>query len=69
MNKTKRQKTGKRPILWKDICVVLVIKGIIFFFLWLIFFSNPNYKHINTNQAYVDHILGQPASTTLTRNS
>jgi hypothetical protein len=68
MKKNKVQKALKQPILWKDICLVLVIKGIIFFSLWFIFFSNPNSKHINTNQAYVDHLLSQPTPTTLTRN-
>lgn len=52
----------KRPILWKDITVVLLVKSTLFFFIWLLFFSNPNSKYINTNQAYVDHLMSQPVS-------
>jgi hypothetical protein len=47
----------KRPLLWKDITIALVIKGIFFFLIWFLFFAHPASEHINTNQAYVDHLL------------
>jgi len=50
----------KKHVLWKDITLVLIIKGLLFFVLWLVFFSHPNSQHINTNQAYVNHLLAKP---------
>lgn len=50
-------KKKRDPILWKDITVALIIKGIFFFVIWLLFFSHPAAEHINTNQMYVDHLL------------
>ena len=51
--------TSKKYVLWKDITLILIIKGILFFILWFIFFSHPNSQHINTNQAYVNHLLNE----------
>ena len=47
----------KRPLLWKDLTVALLVKGIFFFLIWFFFFSHPASEHINTNQAYVAHLL------------
>lgn len=51
----------KRPILWKDITLALIVKGIFFFLIWILFFSHPASERINTNQAYVDHLLSNNA--------
>jgi len=55
--KNKKNPILTKPVLWKDITIVLIIKGILFVLLWTIFFSHPAAEHINTNQAYVDHLL------------
>lgn len=52
----------KKNILWKDITKVLIIKGILFFILWLVFFSHPASDHINNNKVFVDHLLSQPTT-------
>lgn len=52
-------KNLKKPVLWKDITWVLIVKGILFFIIWLIFFSHPASKHINSNKIFVEHLLSQ----------
>lgn len=47
----------KKTNLTKELIIILMIKSVMLTLIWYFCFSHPAAEHINTNQAYVDHLL------------